>query len=136
MGDDKMVNEFGNPSQRAAVCNSYFEKGEAAEEYEDWGENATAAEYKGRSVTLNKPFRTPSESKKFGVYVKNSSGRVIIVRFGDPNMEIKRDAPARRKAFRDRHNCDTATDKTTPRYWSCRQWRGGKKVEAKIINRG
>ena len=130
MGDDKMVDEFGNPSQRAAVCNSYFEKGEAAEEYEDWGENATAAEYKGRSVTLNKPFRTPSESKKFGVYVKNPSGRVIIVRFGDPNMEIKRDDPKRRKAFRDRHNCDTATDKTTPRYWSCRQWRGGSKVEA------
>jgi hypothetical protein len=132
MGDDKMVDEFGNPSQRAAVCNSYFERGEAAEEYEDWGENATAAEYKGRSVTLNKPFRTPNESKKFGVYVKNPSGRVIIVRFGDPNMEIKRDDPKRRKAFRDRHNCDTATDKTTPRYWSCRQWRGGSKVEAKF----
>jgi hypothetical protein len=131
MGDDKMVNDFANPNQRAAVCNSYFEdKKTAEEEYEDWGENATAAEYKGRSVTLNKPFRTPNESKKFAVYVKNSSGRVIIVRFGDPNMEIKRDDPKRRKAFRDRHNCDTATDRTTPRYWSCRQWRGGKKVEA------
>ena len=131
MGDDKMVEQFGNPKQRAAVCNSYFEEGKAAsEEYEDWGENATAAEYKGRSVTLNKPFRTPNESKKFGVYVKNPSGRVIIVRFGDPNMEIKRDDPKRRKAFRDRHNCDTATDKTTPRYWSCRQWESGRKVEA------
>jgi len=45
-------------------------------------------------------------------------------------MEIKRDDPKRRKAFRDRHNCSTATDKTTPRYWSCRQWRGGSRVEA------
>ena len=133
MGDDKMVEQFGNPKQRAAVCNSYFEEGKAAsEEYEDWGENATAAEYKGRSVTLNKPFRTPNESKKFGVYVKNPSGRVIIVRFGDPNMEIKRDDPKRRKAFRDRHNCDTATDKTTPRYWSCRQWESGRRVEAEF----
>ena len=26
MGDSKMVDEFGNPQQRAAVCNSYFEE--------------------------------------------------------------------------------------------------------------
>ena len=77
------------------------------------------AEYKGRKVKLNKPFRTPGESKKFAVYVKNKNGRVIIVRFGDPEMEIKKDDPERRKAFKARHNCDTATDKTTPRYWSC-----------------
>ena len=75
--------------------------------YEDWGneEPVTAAEYKGKQVTLNKPFRTKGGKKKFGVYVKNKSGNVIIVRFGDPNMEIKRDDPKRRKAFRDRHNC-------------------------------
>lgn len=104
-------------------------------EYEDWGFESPvieleAAEYQGRKVTLNKPFRTQGGKKKFAVYVQNPSGRVIIVRFGDPNMEIKRDDPKRRKAFRDRHNCDTAKDKTTPRYWSCRQWRGGNKVEA------
>ena len=77
------------------------------------------AEYKGRKVKLNKPFRTPGESKKFALYVKNKNGRVIIVRFGDPEMEIKKDDPERRKAFKARHNCETATDKTTPRYWSC-----------------
>jgi hypothetical protein len=34
------------------------------------------AKYQGR-VKLNKPFRTPSASKKFGVYVKdNRSGQV------------------------------------------------------------
>ena len=32
MGDDKMVDEFGNPQQRAAVCNSYFEKKEESVE--------------------------------------------------------------------------------------------------------
>ena len=134
MADDKMNDEFGNPKQRAAVCATYFEdkdKKTATEEYEDWGEtNVSAAEYQGKKVTLNKPFRTPGQKKKFAVYTTNSSGKTIIVRFGDPNMEIKRDDPKRRKAFRDRHNCDTANDKTTPRYWSCRQWRGGKKVEA------
>ena len=79
--------------------------------------------------TLNKPFRTPSGPKKFSVYVKNEKGNVVKVNFGDPNMEIKRDDPARRKNFRARHNCDNPGPKTKARYWSCRQWRAGKKVE-------
>jgi hypothetical protein len=78
--------------------------------------------YKGRKVTLNKPFYTPSERKKSAVYVKNPAGKVVIVRFGDPNMEIKRDNPERRKNFRARHNCASAKDKTTPKYWSCAAW--------------
>ena len=79
--------------------------------------------------TLNKPFRTPSGPKKFSVYVKNEKGNVVKVNFGDPNMEIKRDDPDRRKSFRARHNCDNPGPKTKARYWSCRQWRAGKKVE-------
>ena len=99
--------------------------------YEDWEETeVSAAEYQGRKVTLNKPFRTSGESKKFGVYTKNEKGNVVLVRFGDPNMEIKRDDPERRKNFRSRHNCDSPGPKWKARYWSCRQWRGGKKVEA------
>jgi hypothetical protein len=40
-----------------------------------------ASKYKGRTVSLNKPFRTPSASKKFGVYVKdNRSGKVKVVK--------------------------------------------------------
>lgn len=73
--------------------------------------------------TLNKPFRLKGGKKKFGVYVKNpKTGNVIMVKFGDPNMEIKRDDPDRRRNFRARHKCDTAKDKTTPRYWSCKFW--------------
>ena len=79
--------------------------------------------------TLNKPFRTPKGPKKFSVYVKNEKGNVVKVNFGDPNMEIKRDDPARRKSFRARHNCDNPGPKTKARYWSCRQWRAGKKVQ-------
>jgi hypothetical protein len=78
--------------------------------------------YKGRKVTLNKPFYTPGERKKSAVYVKNDNGNVVKVRFGDPNMEIKRDNPERRKNFRARHNCSSAKDKTTPKYWSCAAW--------------
>jgi len=56
------------------------------------------------------------------VYVRNPKGTVIKVRFGDPKMEIKRDNPKNLKNFRERMNCDTATDKTTPRHWSCKAW--------------
>ena len=80
------------------------------------------AEYQGREVELDKPFRMPAGStKKFGVYVK-SGDKVKKVTFGDPNLEIRRDDPEARANFRSRHSCDTATDKTTPRYWSCRNW--------------
>ena len=104
---------------------------EFVEEYEDWGELEEAAEYEGRKVKLNNPFRLPSGSKKkFGVYVKNDKGNVVKVTFGDPNMEIKRDDPARRKAFRSRHSCDdNIGPKWKARYWSCYQWRAGKKVD-------
>jgi len=78
--------------------------------------------YQGKKVTLNKPFYTPGERKKSAVYVKNPADKVVIVRFGDPDMTIKKSNPERRKNFRARMNCDTATDKTTPRYHSCKAW--------------
>jgi hypothetical protein len=82
-----------------------------------------AAEYKGRKVKLGKPFRTPDGPKKFSVYVKNDKGNVVKVNFGDPNMEIKRDDPARRKSFRARHKCDTNPGpRWKARYWSCKKW--------------
>jgi hypothetical protein len=80
--------------------------------------------------TLNNPTRSEKGAKhKFHVYVKNAKGNVVKVTFGDPNMEIKRDDPARRKAFRARHNCADKKDKTTAGYWSCYQWRAGAKVD-------
>jgi len=79
---------------------------------------------------LNKITRTPGERKKFKVKVKDpSTGNVKTVRFGDPNLSIKRDNPARRKSFRARHNCDNPGPKTKARYWSCKQWRASAKVE-------
>ena len=92
-----------------------------------WEQDAEAEELEfteAEKKSLNKPFRLPSGSKKkFGVYVKNpKTGNTIMVKFGDPNMEIKRDNPDRRRSFRARHKCDSAKDKTTPRYWSCKFW--------------
>ena len=96
----------------------------------EWGQVVQEAEYQGREVKLNDPFRLPSGSnRKFGVYVKNEKGNVVKVTFGDPNMEIKRDDPGRRKNFRARHNCDNPGPKYKARYWSCFQWRAGSKVD-------
>ena len=82
-----------------------------------------AAEYQGRKVQLGKPFRTPKGPKKRSVYVKNDKGNVVKVNFGDPNMEIKKDNPKRRKSFRARHKCDTNPGpRWKARYWSCRKW--------------
>lgn len=91
--------------------------------------NESWAEEKNKGKTLNKPFRTPKGPKKFSVYVKNDKGNIVKVNFGDPNMSIKRDSPERRKAFRARHNCGNPGPKWKARYWSCRQWRAGSKVE-------
>lgn len=78
---------------------------------------------------LNKPFRTPKGPKKFSVYVKNDKGNVVKVNFGDPNMEIKRDNPARRKSFRARHKCDTSPGpRWKAKYWSCKMWESKKSV--------
>jgi predicted Zn-ribbon and HTH transcriptional regulator len=85
-------------------------------------DSVNAAEYQGKKVKLNKPFRTPDGPKKFAVYVKNQSGNVVIVRFGDPSMKIKKNIPARRKSFRARHNCDNPGPKYKARYWACKSW--------------
>jgi len=87
------------------------------------------AEYKGKKVKLGKP--THGDVKKFKVYVKNKKGNVIKVNFGDPNMEIKRDNPKRKKLFRARHKCSMAKDRTTPKYWSCKMW--SNKPVSKIV---
>jgi hypothetical protein len=108
----------------------YYEPGKYEDEYtnevdepsEMETEDSYASEYQGRKVTLNKPFRTSNGPKKFAVYVKNESGNVVIVRFGDPNMTIKKNIPERRKSFRARHNCDNPGPKWKARYWACKSW--------------
>jgi hypothetical protein len=91
------------------------------------------AKYKGREVSLNKPFRTPSASKKFGVYVKdNKSGNVKVVRFGAKGMSIKKNIPARQRSFMARFKPILAKVKgqksLSPAYWAVKSWRKGFKV--------
>ena len=79
------------------------------------------AEYQGKTVPLNKPRRIEGGNKKFEVFVQDGD-KVKRVTFGDPNMQIRRDNPKARANFRSRMSCDTASDKTSARYWSCRMW--------------
>jgi len=87
--------------------------------------------YEGKHVPLDMPMvekeelNTPKRggSKKFYVFVKDGD-KVKKVSFGakdgGADLSVKIDDPKARKAFADRHNCDTANDKTSARYWSCR----------------
>ena len=96
----------------------------------DMKEDINEAEYQGRKVKLNKPMR--GDVKKFKVYVKNPKGNVVKVNFGhggtsakkvgEKTMQIQKDIPSRRKAFRARHNCDTPGPRHKARYWSCKAW--------------
>ena len=78
--------------------------------------------YRGqRFSAYNKPKRTPGKSKKFAVLAKEGD-KVRLVRFGDPQMRIRKSEPARRKPFRARHKCDEKKSKLTAGYWSCKKW--------------
>jgi len=120
--DDESYAKFKYEDPKTGEVYTYRRQGI----YEKDGRRLTyvgqAAEYQGKKVTLNKPFRTPKGPKKFAVYTKNESGNVVIVRFGDPNMKIKKNIPERRKSFRARHNCDNPGPKWKARYWSCKAW--------------
>lgn len=83
--------------------------------------------YQGRTVTLDSPTR--GDVKRFKVYVdsgkKDDDGNTIAkkVNFGSEKgskLRVRKNDPDARKAFAARHKCDTAKDKTTARYWSCR----------------
>jgi len=90
--------------------------------YEDWNEVNEEAEHQGRKVKLGKPFLTPGGPKKRAVYVKNASGNVVKVNFGDPHLSIKRDQPTRRSSYRARHHCETPGPRWKANYWSCKYW--------------
>ena len=119
-----------NMKMRFGITNIKLDKkGGKLVSFDEAENDIEESEYQGRKVELNNPFRTPKGPKKFSVYVKNEKGNVVKVNFGDPNMEIKRDDPARRKSFRARHNCDDPGPKWKARYWRCYQWRASAPVD-------
>ena len=109
---------------------NYYDLKEFVDFLKTMKEDINEAEYQGRKVKLNKPMR--GDVKKFKVYVKNPKGNVVKVNFGnggtsakkagEKTMQIQKDIPSRRKAFRARHNCDTPGPRHKARYWSCKAW--------------
>jgi len=101
---------------------------------ENYDMKKEAAKHKGKNVQLGKIMK--GDVKKFKVYVKDpKSGNVKKVNFGhggssakakgEKTLSIKRNKPSRQKSFLARHKCDTAKDRTSARYWSCKAWRRG-----------
>jgi len=109
---------------------NYHDIKEFCEFMREYKADVNEAEYQGRKVKLGKPMR--GDVKKFKVYVKNPQGNVVKVNFGhggtsakkkgEKTMQIQKDIPSRRKAFRARHNCDNPGPRHKARYWSCRAW--------------
>ena len=85
---------------------------------------------------LNKPFRTPSASKKFGVYVRNKkTGRVQIVRFGAKGMTIKKNIHERQRSFFARFRPILARVRRSGKqvtlssaYWAIQSWKKGFRI--------
>lgn len=92
--------------------------------YQTIRKTISEATYKGKKVTLNKPFRTPGGPKKSAVYVDpDGDGKAKIVRFGDPNLSIKKDQPARKRSYCARSSGQgNLTKKDSANYWSRRAW--------------
>jgi hypothetical protein len=97
-------------------------EGEDVFEGPDWVDDLEAideAEYRGKKVDLNKPFRTPSGPKKFAVYTKNDKGNIVKVTFGIKGMRVRNADKKRAKSFQARMQCDTPGPKWKPRWWAC-----------------
>ena len=56
-------------------------------------------------------------NKKFAKVVNGK-----CIRFGDPNMTIKKNQPGRKKSFCARHRCSKKNDPATAGYQSCKKW--------------
>jgi len=83
-------------------------------------ENAGVSDY-------NTPKRTPNHpTKSWIVVARNESGQTKTIRFGQQGVTTEGDNPTsdrgktRRKSFRARHHCETATDILSARYWACK----------------
>ncbi len=80
-------------------------------------------EYRGEKFSgYNKPKRSSKGDKKSVVLAKKGD-KVKMIRFGDPNMSIKKNNPARKKSYCARSaGIKGANDKFSANYWSRRAW--------------
>lgn len=77
--------------------------------------------YNGITVMASGQRASTRPDKKYMRTVRYQ-GKERVVHYGDPNMTIKRNDPARRKSFMARHNCGDKKDPFSPGFWSCIAW--------------
>jgi hypothetical protein len=118
--DDEELEEACNYLKKSNKFKSKDGNFELYELDENSNSDLNEAEYQGRKVKLGKIMR--GDVKKFKVFVKKPNGKIVKVNFGDPNMRIKKNIPARRKSFRARHRCDNPGPRWKAKYWACRTW--------------
>lgn len=74
------------------------------------------------TLGCNQPRRTPGERKKF-VVKACENGQEKIVRFGDPNMKIKKSIAARKKSYCARSGgIKGGNGKLSANFWSRKAW--------------
>ena len=98
------------------------------------GDEIDEAEYRGRKVDLNKPFRTPGGPRKFAVYTKNELGNIIKLGFGQPGMRVNNNDPKKARSFRKRMQCDNPGPRWKAKWWSCNVARYRKLLNIKSSN--
>lgn len=86
------------------------------------GQGVNEATYKGKTVPLNKPMK--GDVKKSKVFVDpDGDGKAQKVNFGDKNLSIKKDQPARKRSYCARSGgIKGKRDVTSANYWSRRAW--------------
>jgi len=85
------------------------------------------AEYKGKTVTLNKPRAIRKGSPGYGkkrkeVFVKNlATGKVKRIAFGDAKLGMHKNDPKRKKSYCKRSE-KLGNDRMKANYWARRDW--------------
>ena len=83
----------------------------------------TKERYTYNGVTATATRRRPSSraDKKY-MRTVTVGDRTRLVHYGDPNLEMRRDDPERRRNFLARHNCSGKRDPFAPGFWACLDW--------------
>ncbi len=85
-------------------------------------------------MSCNKPKRSTKANKKMMVKACQN-GKEKLIHFGEKGYGHNYSAAAR-KSFKARHKCNTANDKLTARYWSCKKLWAGKGGSTKSNPKG
>jgi hypothetical protein len=79
--------------------------------------------YRGESFPgFNKPKNAPAGDEKKKVVLAKEGDTIKKLKYGQRGYEdyTQHKDAGRRKNFRSRMNCSSATSKLTPRYWACK----------------